>query len=100
MKDVITKMIELVQDLSASCAEGKLLLYLIGGYSDEQDYSEEIFYNCLNLLEFHPLEIHVTLVCVGELNTMFRNGIPWPIVYGAGLHLQTGLYVFLAVFMI
>lgn len=35
-------------------------------------------------------QIHLTLACVGELNTSERNGILWPIVYGAGINLRSG----------
>lgn len=42
----------------------------------------------------HSCGIYVTLACVGELNTVIRNGTPWPIIYGAGIHLKTGLISF------
>lgn len=41
---------------------------------------------------FHkqPVEIDLTLACVGELNTTARGGIHWPLVYGVGVNVKTG----------
>lgn len=41
---------------------------------------------------FHkqPVEIDLTLCCVGELNTTVRGGIHWPVIYGIGLNVKTG----------
>lgn len=35
---------------------------------------------------FHKqvIEIDLVLACLGELNTVVRNGVHWPILYGAG----------------
>lgn len=35
---------------------------------------------------FHKqaIEIDLVLACIGELNTIVRNGVHWPILYGAG----------------
>lgn len=38
----------------------------------------------------HPLEIDLTLACVGELNTIMRGNIPWPVIYGIGVNVRTG----------
>uniref|UniRef100_A0A182TS13 Protein N-terminal asparagine amidohydrolase n=1 Tax=Anopheles melas TaxID=34690 RepID=A0A182TS13_9DIPT len=38
----------------------------------------------------HPLEIDLTQSCVGELNTMVRDDINWPIIYGVGVNIKTG----------
>ncbi|CAH1119371.1 unnamed protein product [Phaedon cochleariae] len=38
----------------------------------------------------HPVEIHLTLACVGQMNTDIRDGIPWPILYGVGVSVKTG----------
>lgn len=36
------------------------------------------------------MEIDLTLACVGELNTTFRGGIQWPIIYGVGVNVKSG----------
>lgn len=38
----------------------------------------------------HPVEIDLTLACLGELNTTIRGGIPWPIIYGVGVNTKSG----------
>lgn len=32
----------------------------------------------------HQSEIELVLACVGELNTIMRNNVHWPLLYGAG----------------
>lgn len=32
----------------------------------------------------HQTEIELVLACVGELNTIMRNNVHWPLLYGAG----------------
>lgn len=38
----------------------------------------------------HHLEIDLTQACVGELNTIQRGEINWPIIYGVGVNIKTG----------
>lgn len=38
----------------------------------------------------HPMEIDLTQACVGELNTIQRGEINWPIIYGVGVNIRTG----------
>lgn len=38
----------------------------------------------------HPLEIDLTQACVGELNTILRGDVNWPIIYGIGVNINTG----------
>lgn len=38
----------------------------------------------------HPMEIDLTQACVGELNTVPRGDIHWPILYGVGVNIKTG----------
>lgn len=87
-------MIERIQGICGADLDGKLELQLIGGYSEEKRYSEQIFCNAMNKFHSHPLEIYVTLVCVGDLNTIVRDGVAHPVVYGAGIVLQTGLIIY------
>jgi len=32
----------------------------------------------------------LTQACVGELNTILRGDINWPIIYGVGVNIKTG----------
>ena len=40
----------------------------------------------------HKLSTELDLVtcCIGELCTLNRNGVPWPVVYGVGVNVKTG----------
>lgn len=97
IEETVAKLIQRVQELTAENCEGRIELHLVGGYSDEKFYSEKIFYSIMSAFHSHSLEIHVTLACVGDLNTIVRNGMPWPITYGTGIELKTGLSIFKAV---
>ncbi len=35
-------------------------------------------------------DLDLVTCCVGDLCTIHRNGIPWPVVYGAGVNVRTG----------
>ncbi|CAD1479736.1 unnamed protein product, partial [Heterotrigona itama] len=109
-EDAAAAMIQRVTELALGFPEGRLELQLVGGYSDPRNYSEELFCNILCkflsvfpflsvlrhfvliLAAFHkqPVEIDLTLCCVGELNTTVRGGIHWPVIYGIGLNVKTG----------
>lgn len=53
-----------------------------------------LFYHPLNLhaesFHRHPLEIDLTQACVGELNTILRGNINWPILYGIAVNITSG----------
>lgn len=36
------------------------------------------------------MEIDLTQACVGEVNTIARGDINWPIIYGVGVNIRTG----------
>ncbi len=40
----------------------------------------------------HKQRVDLDLItcCVGELCTIHRNGIPWPVIYGIGVNVRTG----------
>ncbi|CAL1679997.1 unnamed protein product [Lasius platythorax] len=89
-EDAAVAMIQRVTELSPIGYEGRLELQLVGGYSDPRNYSEELFYTILSAFHKQPVEIDLTLCCVGELNTAVRVGIHWPVIYGIGLNVKTG----------
>ncbi|XP_059470022.1 protein N-terminal asparagine amidohydrolase isoform X2 [Neocloeon triangulifer] len=90
MDECVITMIQRIQELSMGYVEGRIELQLIGGYSDPRNYSDAIFYNLMQAFQKHPVEVDLTLCCVGELNTTIRGGIHWPIIYGIGVHTKTG----------
>ncbi|KAM0727075.1 Protein N-terminal asparagine amidohydrolase [Formica fusca] len=89
-EDAAVAMIQRVTELTLGYPEGRLELQLVGGYSDPRNYSEELFYTILSAFHKQPVEIDLTLCCVGELNTTVRAGIHWPVIYGIGLNVKTG----------
>ncbi|XP_044735791.1 protein N-terminal asparagine amidohydrolase [Chrysoperla carnea] len=88
--EAVTTMVARVQELAMGYAEGRIELQLVGGYSDPNHYSEELFYNIMSAFHKQPVEIDLTLACVGELNTSIRGGIHWPLVYGIAVNVKTG----------
>jgi protein N-terminal asparagine amidohydrolase len=36
------------------------------------------------------MEIDLTQACIGEVNTIVRGEINWPIIYGIGVNTRTG----------
>ncbi|XP_050311453.1 protein N-terminal asparagine amidohydrolase-like [Anthonomus grandis grandis] len=87
--EAVCSMIQRVQEL-AGYPEGRIEVQLVGGYSDPNRYSEELFFKLMNSFHKHPVEIDLTLACVGPLNTTIRGGIPWPLIYGIGVNVKTG----------
>lgn len=89
-EDAAATMVQRVTELALGFPEGRLELQLVGGYSDPRNYSEELFCNILSAFHKQPLEIDLTLCCVGELNTTVRGGIHCPVIYGIGLNVKAG----------
>ncbi|XP_051168650.1 protein N-terminal asparagine amidohydrolase isoform X1 [Leptopilina boulardi] len=89
-EDAAATMIQRVTELALGYPEGRLELQLVGGYSDPRNYSEGLFCNIMSAFHKQPVEIDLTLCCVGELNTTVRGGIHWPVIYGIGLNVKTG----------
>ncbi|KAL7288143.1 protein N-terminal asparagine amidohydrolase [Trichogramma pretiosum] len=88
-EQAVCHMIARVSELSIGFPEGRIELQLIGGYADPRNYSEQLFHSILSCFHKLPIEIYLTLCCVGELNTTFRAGIHWPMIYGLGINVTT-----------
>ncbi|XP_046660426.1 protein N-terminal asparagine amidohydrolase isoform X2 [Homalodisca vitripennis] len=87
----VLNIVHRVQELAmAGYPEGRYELSLIGGFSDSHNYSEELFYSLMHSFHKQVIEIDLVLACIGELNTIVRNGVHWPILYGAGVNVKTG----------
>lgn len=93
MQEVINTMIKQIEELSVECLTGRIDLQFVGGYSDERSYSEQIFNDAVRMFHSHSTTVNLTLACIGDLNTVVRDGVPWPIIYGAGVDLKTGLII-------
>ncbi|ENN76949.1 hypothetical protein D910_07082 [Dendroctonus ponderosae] len=88
--EAVCTMIQRVQDLALGYPEGRLEVQLVGGYSDPNNYSEDLFINLMTSFHKQPMEIDLTLACIGQLNTTIRGGISWPLIYGVGINIKTG----------
>lgn len=88
--EAVSTMVARVQELAFGYPEGRIELQLIGGFKDTQGYAEDLFSNIMQSFHKHPLEIDLTQACVGELNTILRGDINWPIIYGIGVNVKTG----------
>ena len=43
-----------------------------------------------DVFQKQPLEFELTIACIADLNTVVRNGIHCPIIYGIGVNVKTG----------
>ncbi|KAI5716355.1 hypothetical protein M8J76_005055 [Diaphorina citri] len=90
-EEAVASILQRVQELGLGYQEGgRLELQLIGGVSDSHNYSEELFYNILHAFHKQTVEVDLTVACVCELNTIVRNGVRWPIIYGVGINIKSG----------
>lgn len=48
VEEAITTMVNRVQELAMGFAEGRIEVQLVGGYSDPNHYSEDLFYNIMS----------------------------------------------------
>ena len=108
--DSLTTMIQRIQSLSYHY-EGRLQLHLIGGFSDNRRISHNLsiallrklsqefpfcfenhilLFNFLEMMHKNRIEMDLETCCIGDLCTLHRNGIAWPIVYGIGVNVKTG----------
>ncbi|XP_014257486.1 protein N-terminal asparagine amidohydrolase isoform X2 [Cimex lectularius] len=90
IEEGVLSLVSRVQELAMGYPEGRLQLQFVGGYSDPHHFSEELFYTLIHAFHKQPVEVELTNVCVGELNTTVRSGIHWPIIYGIAVNVKTG----------
>lgn len=83
-------MIQLVLELSHKKEHGRLELHLIGGFEDVRKNSEEVSLDLLNCLVNCDADVHLMTACIGEHNTMYKNHVPFPIIYGIAADVKTG----------
>jgi len=87
--DSISNMIQRIQSLSYHY-EGRLQLHLIGGFSDSRRISHALSISLLQMLHKNRCDLDLETCCIGDLCTLNRNGIAWPIIYGIGVNVKTG----------
>jgi len=70
---------------------------ILGGYEDENSTSEEITDMLLTVMQGLKARFTLHLACTGPVNTITKDGVPWPRIYGGGVDINTG-EVFIAKF--
>ena len=79
---------------------------IVGGYDDENRTSEDITETLLSVMQVRFITMmrmmtimilqalnarfRLVIACIGTVNTIVKNGVAWPRVYGAGVSLDTG----------
>lgn len=63
---------------------------LVGGYSDEEEISQDITDMLLVVMQGLKARFTLRLACIGPVNTTMKDGVAWPRVYGAGVEVETG----------
>lgn len=77
-------------NLSGDGDSSAMELHIVGGFNDTRGYSRDIAMGLLR--NFHRQRAPISLVTasVCELNTIVRNGINCPIIYGIGVDVKSG----------
>jgi len=63
---------------------------LLGGYEDENETSEDITEMLLSVMQGLKARFILKLACIGTINTIVKEGVPWPRIYGGGVLVDTG----------
>eukprot|EP00092_Neocalanus_flemingeri_P058476 GFUD01069687.1.p1 GENE.GFUD01069687.1~~GFUD01069687.1.p1 ORF type:complete len:338 (+),score=99.79 GFUD01069687.1:96-1109(+) len=82
-----------VRDRNGYTKDQDILEYsvsILGGYEDENSTSEEITEMLLAVMQGLKARFTLQLACTGSLNTVMKEGVPWPRLYGGGVDVSTG----------
>lgn len=89
-QEAVQTILHRLSELSMGYPAGRIQLHLIGGYRDSRGISEELTLSLLNAFQKSPYEVDLVTCCLGDLNTIVRAGMAWPVVYGLGVNTETG----------
>lgn len=80
----------MISGLSSS-QEDDIDIYIIGGFDDDRDMSEDLCLEILNALHQHPRKLNLKILFVCRFNTNVRNGdVKGPKFLGAAINVKTG----------
>ncbi|XP_041363947.1 protein N-terminal asparagine amidohydrolase-like [Gigantopelta aegis] len=88
-KKGLESMVELVLELSKDETSGRLEIHLVGGFTDEAGHSEKLSLEILKVLTGHPSEISLVTACITDQNTVYKEGVPFPVIYGLAVDVKT-----------
>jgi len=76
--------------LAKSGSGRKFEVSLMGGYNDEKESSILISEFLLDSMINSQVVYQLKIACIGKINTMVRDGVHWPLTYGAAVDISTG----------
>ena len=85
----IDMMISRVTHLSESSCNPVLEAHVVGGFNDDKGMSGKLTKSILHCLNRHPLIVHLKTFCVCGMNTILKNNVSWPVVYGIKYDMKT-----------
>ncbi|OQR79134.1 protein N-terminal asparagine amidohydrolase-like [Tropilaelaps mercedesae] len=97
-EDGINKIIHKLHDLSheqyqygqPESKQNRFEVTIVGGFLDQRQLSEQISMQLLYALHKQTIRLHLVQMCIGELNTVHRSALNWPLVTGVGVLIKTG----------
>jgi len=90
-EDQISPLVKEMQKLDGESCSQEFDTSVLGGYRDERGLSEEIIETQLCCLkQSKHSTFHLKLLCVQNFNTIIKDGVAWPVHYGAAVRLSDG----------
>lgn len=83
-------LITTVMEVTGGKQWGRLELSIVGGFKDERNMSEELSVKILDAFNKNPADVHLVTACITDLNTRMEKNVPFPIIYGLAVIVQTG----------
>ena len=74
------------------CVSHELNYLISNGVKSAFDYPRDkiMIISISEVLHKQRTDLDLITCCIGELCTLHRNGVPWPIVYGIGINVKSG----------
>eukprot|EP00096_Caligus_rogercresseyi_P005472 TRINITY_DN2099_c0_g1_i1.p1 TRINITY_DN2099_c0_g1~~TRINITY_DN2099_c0_g1_i1.p1 ORF type:complete len:374 (+),score=103.91 TRINITY_DN2099_c0_g1_i1:238-1359(+) len=88
-EDGISSMIQRILSLSFHY-DGRFEMHLLGGFADPKGIAQDLTVSILQILHKQRAELELMTCAVNELCTLHRNGVPWPLISGIGVSVETG----------
>lgn len=90
LADAVQKLITGVMTQTGGRQWGRLELSLFGGFKDAKGLSEELSVKILDTFNKNQMDVHLVTACITDLNTRTEKMVPFPIIYGLAVIIQTG----------
>uniref|UniRef100_A0A0L8G4E6 Protein N-terminal asparagine amidohydrolase n=1 Tax=Octopus bimaculoides TaxID=37653 RepID=A0A0L8G4E6_OCTBM len=80
-------MLKNIMDIAGSVT-GRFELTLAGGFNDERRISSQISDELLYEFNSHPQDVHLMCATISDMNTVMKEGTPFPVIYGLGVDMK------------